>query len=82
MLPTSCSTKDLGITMADGVVEGSTNVRQHNEVCALLATSSNFGNMFSAAGACVFRFFTDASWAVLLSNLYDIDQDYNRDKCR
>lgn len=66
--------KDLG-TLADGVVEGRrifANTIKH----ILMATSSNFGNMFSAAGASAFlKFLPMLPDQILLNNLlYDTSQ--------
>jgi len=66
--------KDLGI-LADGVVEGRrifTNTTKY----VLMGTSSNFGNMFSAAGASLFLpFLPMLPSQILLNNLlYDISE--------
>ena len=47
--------KDLGV-LADGVMEGR-RIFANTMKYVLMATSSNFGNMFSAAGASVFLTF-------------------------
>jgi Mg2+-importing ATPase len=66
--------KDLG-TLADGVVEGR-RVFANTIKYILMATSSNFGNMFSAAGASFFlNFLPMLPTQILLNNLlYDISQ--------
>jgi Mg2+-importing ATPase len=66
--------KDLG-TLADGVVEGR-RVFANTIKYILMATSSNFGNMFSAAGASVFlKFLPMLPSQILLNNLlYDTSQ--------
>jgi len=60
--------KDLGV-LADGVMEGRrifTNTMKY----VLMATSSNFGNMFSAAGASIFlKFLPMLPSQILLNNL-------------
>jgi len=66
--------KDLGV-LADGVMEGRrifTNTLKY----VLMATSSNFGNMFSAAGASLFlSFLPMLPSQILLNNLlYDVGQ--------
>ncbi|HEY3766315.1 MAG TPA: magnesium-translocating P-type ATPase [Gaiellales bacterium] len=66
--------KDLGV-LADGVREGRrifTNTLKY----VLMATSSNFGNMFSAAGASLFlSFLPMLPSQILLNNLlYDVGQ--------
>jgi P-type Mg2+ transporter len=66
--------KDLGV-LADGVVEGRrifTNTMEY----VLMGTSSNFGNMFSAAGASLFlTFLPMLPSQILLNNLlYDTSQ--------
>ena len=66
--------KDLGI-LADGVVEGRrifTNTIKY----VLMGTSSNFGNMFSAAGASLFLpFLPMTATQILLNNLlYDVSE--------
>jgi Mg2+-importing ATPase len=64
--------KDLGV-LADGVVEGR-RIFANTIKYVLMATSSNFGNMFSAAVASIFSF-PRYSRAILLNNLlYDISQ--------
>ena len=67
-------TKDLGI-LADGVVEGRrifTNTIKY----VLMGTSSNFGNMFSAAGASLWlSFLPMLPTQILLNNLlYDVSE--------
>ncbi len=66
--------KDLG-TLADGVVEGR-RVFANTVKYILMATSSNFGNMFSAAGASAFlKFLPMLPSQILLNNLlYDTSQ--------
>ena len=66
--------KDLG-TLADGVVEGR-RVFANTIKYILMATSSNFGNMFSAAGASAFlKFLPMLPSQILLNNLlYDTSQ--------
>src|SRR4029079_14532379 len=66
--------KDLGV-LAEGVMEGRrifANTRKYT----LMATSSNFGNMFSAAGASLFlTFLPMLPSQILLNNLlYDVGQ--------
>jgi len=66
--------KDLG-TLADGVVEGR-RVFANTIKYVLMATSSNFGNMFSAAAASAFlKFLPMLPSQILLNNLlYDTSQ--------
>ncbi len=66
--------KDLG-TLADGVVEGR-RVFANTIKYILMATSSNFGNMFSAAAASAFlKFLPMLPSQILLNNLlYDTSQ--------
>ena len=66
--------KDLGI-LADGVVEGR-RIFANTIKYILMATSSNFGNMFSAAGASAFlKFLPMLPSQILLNNLlYDTSQ--------
>jgi Mg2+-importing ATPase len=66
--------KDLGI-LADGVVEGR-RIFANTIKYVLMATSSNFGNMFSAAGASAFlKFLPMEPGQILLNNLlYDTSQ--------
>ncbi len=66
--------KDLG-TLADGVVEGR-RVFANTIKYILMATSSNFGNMFSAAGASIFlTYLPMLPTQILLNNLlYDASQ--------
>jgi Mg2+-importing ATPase len=66
--------KDLGV-LADGVVEGR-RIFANTMKYILMATSSNFGNMFSAAGASLFlSFLPMLPFQVLLNNLlYDTGQ--------
>jgi Mg2+-importing ATPase len=66
--------KDLGI-IADGVVEGR-RVFANTIKYVLMGTSSNFGNMFSAAGASLFlSFLPMLPTQVLLNNLlYDVSE--------
>ena len=66
--------KDLG-TLADGVVEGR-RVFANTIKYILMATSSNFGNMFSAAGASIFlSYLPMLPTQILLNNLlYDASQ--------
>ncbi len=66
--------KDLG-TLADGVVEGR-RIFANTIKYILMATSSNFGNMFSAAAASAFlRFLPMLPSQILLNNLlYDTSQ--------
>ena len=60
--------KDLGV-LADGVVEGR-RIFANTMKYVLMSTSSNFGNMFSAAGASVFiRFLPMLPGQILLNNL-------------
>lgn len=66
--------KDLGV-LADGVLEGR-RIFANTMKYVLMATSSNFGNMFSAAGASVFlSFLPMLPSQILLNNLlYDAGQ--------
>jgi len=66
--------KDLGV-LADGVVEGR-RIFANTIKYVLMATSSNFGNMFSAAGASAFlKFLPMLPSQILLNNLlYDGSQ--------
>ncbi|MGZ5297059.1 MAG: magnesium-translocating P-type ATPase [Actinomycetota bacterium] len=66
--------KDLG-TLADGVIEGR-RVFANTIKYILMATSSNFGNMFSAAGASIFlTYLPMLPTQILLNNLlYDASQ--------
>ena len=66
--------KDLGI-LADGVVEGR-RIFSNTIKYVLMGTSSNFGNMFSAAGASLFLpFLPMTPTQILLNNLlYDISE--------
>ena len=66
--------KDLGV-LADGVVEGR-RIFANTIKYVLMATSSNFGNMFSAAGASTFlSFLPMLPSQILLNNLlYDASQ--------
>jgi Mg2+-importing ATPase len=66
--------KDLG-TLADGVVEGR-RIFANTIKYILMATSSNFGNMFSAAAASAFlKFLPMLPSQILLNNLlYDTSQ--------
>jgi Mg2+-importing ATPase len=66
--------KDLGV-LADGVAEGR-RIFANTLKYVLMATSSNFGNMFSAAGASLFlSFLPMLPSQVLLNNLlYDLGQ--------
>ena len=66
--------KDLGI-LADGVVEGR-RIFANTIKYVLMGTSSNFGNMFSAAGASLFlKFLPMLPTQILLNNLlYDVSQ--------
>jgi P-type Mg2+ transporter len=66
--------KDLGV-LADGVVEGR-RIFANTLKYVLMATSSNFGNMFSAAGASLFlSFLPMLPSQILLNNLlYDTGQ--------
>ncbi len=60
--------KDLGV-LADGVIEGR-RIFANTMKYVLMATSSNFGNMFSAAGASVFlSFLPMLPSQILLNNL-------------
>jgi len=67
-------TKDLGI-LADGVIEGR-QIFANTIKYVLMGTSSNFGNMFSAAGASLFlSFLPMLPSQILLNNLlYDSSQ--------
>jgi P-type Mg2+ transporter len=66
--------KDLGV-LADGVVEGR-RIFANTIKYVLMGTSSNFGNMFSAAGASVFlKFLPMLPTQILLNNLlYDVSE--------
>ena len=66
--------KDLGI-LADGVVEGR-RIFANTIKYVLMGTSSNFGNMFSAAGASLFLpFLPMTAPQILLNNLlYDVGE--------
>ncbi len=66
--------KDLGI-LADGVVEGR-RIFANTIKYVLMGTSSNFGNMFSAAGASLFlSFLPMLPTQILLNNLlYDVSE--------
>ena len=66
--------KDLGV-LADGVVEGR-RIFSNTIKYILMGTSSNFGNMFSAAGASLFlKFLPMLPTQILLNNLlYDMSQ--------
>jgi P-type Mg2+ transporter len=66
--------KDLGI-IADGVVEGR-RIFANTIKYVLMGTSSNFGNMFSAAGASLFlNFLPMLPTQILLNNLlYDVGE--------
>jgi Mg2+-importing ATPase len=66
--------KDLGV-LADGVIEGR-RIFANTMKYVLMATSSNFGNMFSAAGASLFlSFLPMLPSQILLNNLlYDVGQ--------
>ncbi|MEO8697919.1 MAG: magnesium-translocating P-type ATPase [Acidimicrobiales bacterium] len=66
--------KDLGV-LADGVMEGR-RIFANTLKYVLMATSSNFGNMFSAAGASLFlTFLPMLPSQILLNNLlYDLGQ--------
>jgi len=66
--------KDLGV-VADGVAEGR-RIFANTLKYVLMATSSNFGNMFSAAGASLFLgFLPMLPSQILLNNLlYDVGQ--------
>ena len=70
----SCSTKNLGI-LADGVVEGR-RIFANTIKYVLMGTSSNFGNMFSTAGASLFLpFLPMLPTQILLNNLlYDVSE--------
>jgi Mg2+-importing ATPase len=67
-------TKDLGI-LADGVVEGR-RIFANTIKYVLMGTSSNFGNMFSAAGASLWLSFLPLlPTQILLNNLlYDVSE--------
>ncbi len=67
-------TKDLGI-LADGVVEGR-RIFANTIKYVLMGTSSNFGNMLSAAGASLFlSFLPMLPTQILLNNLlYDVSE--------
>jgi len=66
--------KDLGV-LADGVMEGR-RIFANTTKYVLMGTSSNFGNMFSAAGASLFlRFLPMLPSQILLNNLlYDVSE--------
>ncbi|HET9780895.1 MAG TPA: magnesium-translocating P-type ATPase [Candidatus Dormibacteraeota bacterium] len=66
--------KDLGI-LADGVLEGR-QIFSNTIKYVLMGTSSNFGNMFSAAGASLFLPFLpmSATQILLLNLLYDTSE--------
>ncbi len=66
--------KDLGV-LADGVVEGR-RIFSNTIKYVLMGTSSNFGNMFSAAGASIFlKFLPMLPTQILLNNLlYDVSE--------
>jgi Mg2+-importing ATPase len=66
--------KDLGV-LADGVVEGR-RIFANTIKYVLMGTSSNFGNMFSAAGASLFlSFLPMLPGQILLNNLlYDVSE--------
>lgn len=66
--------KDLGV-LADGIMEGR-RIFANTLKYVLMATSSNFGNMFSAAGASLFlTFLPMLPSQILLNNLlYDVGQ--------
>ena len=66
--------KDLGV-LADGVMEGR-RIFANTLKYVLMATSSNFGNMFSAAGVSLFlNFLPMLPSQILLNNLlYDVGQ--------
>jgi Mg2+-importing ATPase len=66
--------KDLGV-LADGVMEGR-RIFANTLKYVLMSTSSNFGNMFSAAGASLFlSFLPMLPSQILLNNLlYDVGQ--------
>ena len=74
--------KDLGV-LADGVVEGR-RIFANTIKYVLMATSSNFGNMFSAAGASAFlSFLPMLPSQILLNNLlYDAQPDDDPDRQR
>lgn len=66
--------KDLGV-LADGVVEGR-RIFSNTIKYVLMGTSSNFGNMFSAAGASLFLSFLPMTASQILLNnlLYDVSE--------
>jgi Mg2+-importing ATPase len=66
--------KDLGV-LADGVMEGR-RIFSNTIKYVLMGTSSNFGNMFSAAGASLFlNFLPMLPTQILLNNLlYDVSE--------
>ena len=65
--------KDLGV-LAEGVMEGR-RIFANTMKYVLMATSSNFGNMFSAAGASVFlKFLLMLPSQILLDNFYNTGQ--------
>jgi Mg2+-importing ATPase len=66
--------KDLGV-LADGIVEGR-RIFSNTIKYVLMGTSSNFGNMFSAAGASLFlSFLPMLPSQILLNNLlYDVSE--------
>jgi P-type Mg2+ transporter len=66
--------KDLGV-LADGVIEGR-RIFSNTIKYVLMGTSSNFGNMFSAAGASLFlNFLPMLPTQILLNNLlYDVSE--------
>lgn len=66
--------KDLGV-LAEGVMEGRRTFANALKY-VLMATSSNFGNMFSAAGASLFLSFLPMLPSQILLNglLYDVGQ--------
>jgi P-type Mg2+ transporter len=66
--------KDLGV-LAEGVVEGR-RIFSNTVKYVLMGTSSNFGNMFSAAGASIFlKFLPMLPTQILLNNLlYDVSE--------
>jgi len=66
--------KDLGV-LADGIMEGR-RIFANTLKYVLMATSSNFGNMFSAAGASLFLSFLPLLPSQILLNnlLYDVGQ--------
>jgi len=66
--------KDLGV-LAEGVVEGR-RIFSNTIKYVLMGTSSNFGNMFSAAGASIFlKFLPMLPTQILLNNLlYDVSE--------